>query len=80
MQTTLALSEKQQTRIKQMVRELQIVEAKIGPLEDLRKSFQMSIQAMLATVLEFHDVPESAQYALSDDAASLELVPTPKES
>lgn len=80
MQTTIALSEKQQTRIKQMVRELQIVEAKIDPLEDLRKSFQMSIQAMLATVLEFHGVPESAQYALSDDAASLELVPTPKES
>lgn len=80
MQTTLALSEKQQMRIKQLVRELQIVEAKIGSLEDLRKSFQMSIQAMLATVLEFHDVPESAQYALSNDATSLELVAAPKES
>lgn len=76
----ITLTEKQQQRLAQLIKELQIVEGQIKPLQDLQKSFQMAIQAMLATVLEYADVPEDSQYQLSDDGKQLILVERQKEA
>lgn len=74
---TITLTERQHGRIKQLVAELQAVEQKIGPLQDLQKSFQMSIQLLMATVLESHEVSETMNFTLSQDLRS--LIATPPE-
>lgn len=75
--STITLTEKQQQRIMQLAKELQIVEAQIKPLQDLQKSFQMAIQAVLATVIESHGAPDTQNFTLSQDLRS--LVATPPE-
>ena len=74
---TITLTERQHGRIKQLVAELQAVEQKIGPLKDLQKSFQMSIQLLMATVLESHEASETMNFTLSQDLRS--LIATPPE-
>jgi hypothetical protein len=74
---TIELTERQHSRIKQLVTELQAVERKINPLQDLQKSFQMSIQLLMATVIESHGAPDTQNFTLSQDLRS--LVATPPE-
>jgi len=71
---TITLTENSQQRIAQLLKELQLVEGQLKPLQDLQKSFQMAVQAVLATVLECANVPESAQFRLAEDCKSLTLI------
>jgi len=74
MNTTITLTDRQQQRVAQLLKELQIIEGQLKPLQDVQKSFQMAIQAMLATVLECANVPEDAQFRLAEDGKSLILI------
>ena len=71
------LTERQQARIAQLAKELEVIDGKIKPLEDTRRAFQMAIQAMMATILEASDVPQDQQYTLSADLKR--LVPAQEE-
>ena len=71
------LTERQQARISQLAKELEVIDGKIRPLEDTRRAFQMAIQAMMATILEAKDVPQDKQYTLSADLKR--LVPSQEE-
>jgi len=56
------------------MKELQIIEERIKQLQDVQKSFQMGVQAMLATILENENVSDDAQYQIAEDAKSLVLI------
>ena len=71
------LTERQQARIAQLAKELEVIDGKIKPLEDTRRAFQLAIQAMMATILEAKDVPQDQQYTLSADLKR--LVPSQEE-
>lgn len=71
------LTERQQARIAQLAKELEVIDGKIKPLEDTRRAFQLAIQAMMATILEAKDVPQDKQYTLSADLKR--LVPSQEE-
>lgn len=79
MKPSITLSEKQQKRLAQLLEELRIVEGQIKPLQDLQKSFQMSVEAMLATLLECAGAPEDARYRLSEDRTQLILIEQQQE-
>lgn len=72
---TIQLTELQHSRIKQLVAELQSVEQKISPLQDLKKSFEMSIQLVMATVIEAHGAPDTQVFTLSQDLRCLIAAP-----
>ena len=72
--TNIPFTAKQQTRLEQFMKELQIIEERIKQLQDVQKSFQMGVQAMLATILENENVSDDAQYQIAEDAKSLVLI------
>lgn len=72
--TNIPFTAKQQTRLEQFIKELQIIEERIKQLQDVQKSFQMGVQAMLATILENENVPDDAQYQIAENAKSLVLI------
>lgn len=74
MQDTITLTEKQQQRIAQLLKELQLVEAQLKPLQHSQKAFQMAVQAVLSTILECANAPEDAEFRLAEDGKSLILI------
>jgi len=71
------LTDRQRSRLEQLIKEAEAVEAKIKPLQDLLKAFQMSISAVMSTILEAHGAPDEQQFALSADLKR--LVPVERE-
>lgn len=69
--THIDLTERQQARMQQLAKELEILDGKIKPLEDTRRAFQMAIQAMMSTILEASEAPEDQNYTLSADLKRL---------
>ena len=69
--THIDLTERQHARIQQLAKELDIIDGKIKPLEDIRRAFQMAIQSMMATILEASGADEAQQYTLSADLKRL---------
>jgi hypothetical protein len=45
--------------------------AKIAPLQDIEKTLQMTVQMVLQTILESHDVDPAASYQMNADATAL---------
>lgn len=45
--------------------------AKIAPLQDIEKALQMTVQMVLQTILESHDVDANDTYQMNADATAL---------
>ena len=75
--THIDLSDHQQARLQQLIREAEAVEARIAPLQDTAKALQMAIQNVMATILECNGAPDDQQFTLSKDLKR--LVAAPKE-
>ena len=70
---TIQLTDAQRARFKQMIAEINGVRARIAPLQDLDKSLQMSVQIVLQTILEMHEVAPTAIYEMNNDGTALTL-------
>jgi hypothetical protein len=68
---TIQLTKQQQTRLQHIASEINANRAKIAPLQDIDKSLQMTVQMVLQTILEGHDVDPSASYQMNADATAL---------
>jgi hypothetical protein len=75
---TIQLTKQQQARLNQCVMEINANRAKIAPLQDIEKALQMTVQMVLQTILEAHDVDPAASYQMNADATALVRV-EPKE-
>ena len=68
---TIQLTKQQQARLNQCVLEINANRAKIAPLQDIEKALQMTVQMILQTILEAHDVDPAASYQMNADATAL---------
>jgi hypothetical protein len=68
---TIQLSKQQQARLNQCVLEINANRAKIAPLQDIEKALQMTVQMVLQTILESHDVDANDTYQMNADATAL---------
>ncbi|NDD55604.1 hypothetical protein EBZ39_17355, partial [bacterium] len=62
---TIQLTKQQQARLNQCVLEINANRAKIAPLQDIEKALQMTVQMVLQTILEAHDVDPAASYQMN---------------
>jgi hypothetical protein len=75
---TIQLTKQQQTRLQHIASEINANRAKIAPLQDIDKTLQMTVQMVLQTILEAHEVDPSDSYQMNADATALVRV-EPKE-
>jgi hypothetical protein len=68
---TIQLTKQQQARLNQCVLEINANRAKIAPLQDIEKALQMTVQMVLQTILESHDVDANDTYQMNADATAL---------
>lgn len=68
---SIQLTKQQQARLQQIASEINANRAKIGPLQDIDKSLQMTVQMVLQTILEAHEVDPNASYQINADATAL---------
>jgi hypothetical protein len=68
---TIQLTKQQQARLNQCVMEINANRAKIAPLQDIDKSLQMTVQMVLQTILESHEVDANDTYQMNADATAL---------
>ena len=68
---TIQLTKQQQTRLQHIASEINANRAKIAPLQDIEKTLQMTVQMVLQTILEAHDVDPAASYQMNADATAL---------
>jgi hypothetical protein len=68
---TIQLTKQQQARLNQCVMEINANRAKIAPLQDIEKALQMTVQMVLQTILESHDVDANDTYQMNADATAL---------
>jgi hypothetical protein len=68
---TIQLSKQQQTRLQHIASEINANRAKIAPLQDIEKSLQMTVQMVLQTILEAHEVDANDTYQMNADATAL---------
>jgi hypothetical protein len=68
---TIQLTKQQQTRLQHIASEINANRAKIAPLQDIDKSLQMTVQMVLQTILEAHDVDANDTYQMNADATAL---------
>ncbi|NBW22854.1 MAG: hypothetical protein EBR82_84405 [Caulobacteraceae bacterium] len=68
---TIQLTKQQHARLNQCVMEINANRAKIAPLQDIEKALQMTVQMVLQTILEAHDVDPAASYQMNADATAL---------
>ena len=68
---TIQLTKQQQTRLQHIASEINANRAKIAPLQDIDKSLQMTVQMVLQTILESHEVDANDTYQMNEDATAL---------
>ncbi len=68
---TIQLTKQQQARLNQCVMEINANRAKIAPLQDIDKALQMTVQMILQTILEAHEVDVNDTYQMNADATAL---------
>jgi hypothetical protein len=68
---TIQLTKQQQTRLQHIASEINANRAKIAPLQDIDKSLQMTVQMVLQTILEAHEVDPNDSYQMNADATAL---------
>jgi len=68
---TIQLTKQQQARLNQCVLEINANRAKIAPLQDIEKALQMTVQMILQTILESHEVDANDTYQMNADATAL---------
>ena len=68
---TIQLTKQQQARLIQCVMEINANRAKIAPLQDIEKALQMTVQMVLQTILESHEVDADDTYQMNADATAL---------
>ena len=68
---TIQLSKQQQTRLQHIASEINANRAKIAPLQDMDKALQMTVQMILQTILEAHEVDANDTYQMNADATAL---------
>ena len=68
---TIQLTKQQQARLNQCVMEINANRAKIAPLQDIEKALQMTVQMILQTILESHEVDANDTYQMNADATAL---------
>jgi flagellar biosynthesis/type III secretory pathway M-ring protein FliF/YscJ len=68
---TIQLTKQQQTRLQHIASEINANRAKIAPLQDIEKSLQMTVQMVLQTILEAHEVDANDTYQMNADATAL---------
>ena len=68
---TIQLTKQQQARLQHIAAEINANRAKIAPLQDIDKALQMTVQMVLQTILEAHDVDPAASYQMNADATAL---------
>jgi hypothetical protein len=68
---TIQLTKQQQARLNQCVMEINANRAKIAPLQDMDKTLQMTVQMVLQTILEAHEVDPNDSYQMNADATAL---------
>jgi cell division FtsZ-interacting protein ZapD len=68
---TIQLTKQQQARLNQCVMEINANRAKIAPLQDIDKALQMTVQMVLQTILESHEVDANDTYQMNADATAL---------
>jgi hypothetical protein len=68
---TIQLTKQQQARLNQCVMEINANRAKIAALQDIEKALQMTVQMVLQTILEAHEVDANDTYRMNDDATAL---------
>ena len=68
---TIQLTKQQQARLNQCVMEINANRAKIAPLQDIEKALQMTVQMVLQTILESHEVDADDTYQMNADATAL---------
>jgi hypothetical protein len=74
----IQLTKQQQARLKQCVMEINANQAKIASFQDIDKALQMTVQMVLQTILESHEVDPNDSYQMNADATALVRV-EPKE-
>lgn len=75
---TIQLTKQQQARLQQIATEINANRAKIAPLQDIDKTLQMTVQMVLQTIMEAHEVDPNDSYQMNADATALVRV-EPKE-
>ena len=68
---TIQLTKQQQTRLQHIASEINANRAKIAPLQDMDKALQMTVQMILQTILESHEVDANDTYQMNADATAL---------
>jgi hypothetical protein len=67
----IQLTKQQQTRLQHIASEINANRAKIAPLQDKDTSLQMTVQMVLQTILEAHEVDPNDSYQMNADATAL---------